>query len=72
MNIAKYYIILCGLVYLGFGAFVCLMPDRVSDFYSFGLQGLDARTELRAIGGLNIGIGVLLVYFALVYLRWLF
>jgi len=65
MRIAKYFIILCGLVYFGFGTFVCLMPDRVSEFYGFGLQGLDAKTELRAIGGLNMGIGVLFVYFAL-------
>jgi len=65
MNSGKYFNILCGLIYLGFGVFICLAPDRVSGFYSFGLQSLDAKTELRAIGGLNIGVGILFVYFAL-------
>lgn len=63
---ARAYLILIGLTFAAFGLWLLADPDALTRLAGIGMEGPQARNELRAFyGGLEIGIGIFLLGCAL-------
>lgn len=63
---AKVFNLLIALSFIALGIIGVFLPEALASFYGFTLQNIEAKTELRAVSSLSLGVGYLLVYFALV------
>ena len=66
MNISRVILALGSLIYLGFGLLFFIHPDAITDMDGIILPTRSSANHIRAIlGGMEIGLGVLLLYFLL-------
>jgi hypothetical protein len=66
MAISKVLLILGGLIYLAFGLLFFIHPDAITTMDGIVLPTRSSANHIRAVlGGMEIGLGVLLIYFAL-------
>ncbi|WP_291782687.1 DUF4345 domain-containing protein [Cecembia sp.] len=66
MKISKILLILGSLVYFGFGLLFFIHPDAITDIDGIILPDRSAANHIRAVlGGMEIGLGILLLYFVL-------
>jgi len=64
MKISRILLVLGSLVYLGFGLLFFINPDAITDMDGIVLPTRSSANHIRAIlGGMEIGLGVLLIYF---------
>ena len=64
MNTARYFNIFCALVFIIVGIMGIMYPDGAAKFYGLSLNTLDGKTEIRALSGFGLSVGVVLGYFA--------
>jgi hypothetical protein len=53
-----------GFILLACGVVGCFSPDAVASYYGFVYEQLEAKTTVRVLAGLCMGVGGLLMYFA--------
>jgi hypothetical protein len=59
---ARTYLILIGLTFVGFGSWLLMDPEALSRLIGIHWETAAARTEIRAFyGGLELGIGLFLL-----------
>lgn len=64
MKISKILLVLGSLVYFAFGFLFFIHPDAITDMDGIILPDRSAANHIRAVlGGMEIGLGVLLIYF---------
>ena len=64
MKISRILLVLGSLVYLGFGLLFFINPDAITDMDGIVLPTRSSANHIRAIlGGMEIGLGILLIYF---------
>ncbi|MBS4036152.1 MAG: DUF4345 domain-containing protein [Ignavibacterium sp.] len=64
MKISRILLVLGSLVYLGFGLLFFINPDAITDMDGIVLPTRSSANHIRAVlGGMEIGLGVLLIYF---------
>jgi len=64
--LARAYLFLIALSFVGFGAWLLVDPEALSRLIGLRLDGVMARTEVRAFyGGLELGVGLFLAGCAL-------
>lgn len=61
---AKIFSSIVGLSFIAVGIIGVFLPEALASFYGFTLQSLQAKTELRAVSGLSLSVGYLLIHFA--------
>ena len=67
MKISKIILILGALIYFAFGFLFLINPDAITTMDGIILPDRPAANHIRAVyGGMEIGLGMLLVYFCLV------
>ncbi|MFT7389229.1 MAG: hypothetical protein ACI8VC_002494 [Candidatus Endobugula sp.] len=64
MQLAKSTNIIGGFILLACGVVGCFYPDAVASYYGFVYEQLEAKTTIRVLAGLCMGVGGLLMYFA--------
>jgi hypothetical protein len=64
MQLAKSTNIIGGFILLACGVVGCFFPDAVANYYGFVYEQVEAKTTMRVLGGLFMGVGGLLMYFA--------
>ena len=64
MQLAKSTNIIGGFILLACGVVGCFFPDVVADYYGFVYAQVEAKTTMRVLAGLCMGVGGLIVYFA--------
>jgi len=64
MQLAKSTNIIGGFILLACGVVGCFFPDAVANYYGFVYEQVEAKTTMRVLGGLCMGVGGLLMYFA--------
>ena len=63
MNLARGFLILTGLILLGYGIFCLFNPMILSQYTGMGLTEPTALIEVRAMyGGLQCSVGLLFIY----------
>ncbi|HMO39320.1 MAG TPA: DUF4345 domain-containing protein [Saprospiraceae bacterium] len=66
MKTSRILLVLGSLVYLGFGFLFFINPDAITDMDGIVLPTRSSANHIRAIlGGMEIGLGVLLIYFSM-------
>jgi hypothetical protein len=67
MKISKILLILGALIYFAFGFVFLINPDLITTMDGIILPDRSAANHIRAVyGGMEIGLGMLLIYFCLV------
>ncbi len=67
MKISKIVLILGALIYFAFGFLFFVNPDAITTMDGIILPDRPAANHIRAVyGGMEIGLGMLLIYFCLV------
>jgi hypothetical protein len=64
MQLAKSTNVIGGFILLLCGVIGCFYPDVVASYYGFVYERLEAKTTIRVLAGLCMGVGGLLIYFA--------
>ncbi|EGG95468.1 hypothetical protein IMCC1989_2835 [gamma proteobacterium IMCC1989] len=64
MQLAKSTNIVGGFILFVCGIVGCFFPDAVANYYGFVYEQLEAKTTVRVLAGLCMGVGGLLMYFA--------
>lgn len=64
MMISRLLLLSGSLIYLGFGVLFFVNPDAITDMDGIVLPTRSSANHIRAVlGGMEIGLGVLLIYF---------
>ena len=67
MNTSKILLTLSALIYFAFGFVFLIIPDIITTMDGIVLPDRPAANHIRAVyGGMEIGLGMLLIYFCLV------
>jgi hypothetical protein len=64
MKTSKIILLLGSLVYLGFGLLFFINPDAITDMDGIVLPTRSSANHIRTVfGGMEVGLGLLLIYF---------
>jgi hypothetical protein len=66
MKLSRIFLVLGSLIYLGFGLLFVVHPDAITELDGIILPTRSSANHIRAVlGGMEIGLGALLLFFAL-------